>query len=559
MKKFRLTSWLVAIALIETTAFPVYSGEIPLGDDLTYRGCTVITISKGDSVFFGGNDDYINPDSYYWIEPGDSSKYGVIWIGTPDNPQQGINEKYLAYDANGLPRFNVNPHTERIPVPGEYHNYCMQIMHECSTIREVIDWVNKHQRFPYMHDQLHFADATGDAVIISAGKDGEMVFTRKGPGDGFLVSTNFNVANPLNGTSYPCWRYDLAQELLPRLIEKDEPLEHTDLTEVMDAVHEESASWTIETMVADLVNGLVYIYYFYQYDNPVILSVSKELSSPREPGPLSILFPEEVRKEATRRYTKNMSDQKINTVVGISWPLLVIASLILLFTVAGDFRKGLRFWLPAVLILGPFALIIRLIADKQRRTGVGNDAVIETLGDMIPVVIAYTAGIVILILKMLGGGISWQFQLTVILVMPLILVLAYHLALLAPVSKNNVGIFMAKRPVQVLASTFMALGGIIPVALPLVNKTLCMALLDPLSPLSIMTWWAFSVLGAFPGGILVFLMERWIVRRDFRAWTIFAGEDGEVVTPGWSRLWWWFVISFFVLVAGLITGAALVR
>jgi len=98
----------------------------------------------------------------------------------------------------------VNPHTERIPVTGEYyHNYLMQIMHECSTVTEVIEWANKHQRFPYMHDQMHFADKTGDAVIISAGNDGEMVFTRKTPGDGFLVSTNFNVANPANAYTYP--------------------------------------------------------------------------------------------------------------------------------------------------------------------------------------------------------------------------------------------------------------------------------------------------------------------------------------------------------------------
>ena len=91
--------------LIWSSAFP--QGKVP-------SGCSVITISKGDSVFFGGNDDYINPDQYYWVEPGDSSRYGVIWIGTPDNPQQGVNEKGLAYDANGLPRFEVNPHTERI-------------------------------------------------------------------------------------------------------------------------------------------------------------------------------------------------------------------------------------------------------------------------------------------------------------------------------------------------------------------------------------------------------------------------------------------------------------
>ena len=59
-------------------------------------GCTVFTISRGGSVFFGGNDDYINPDSYFWVDQGDEKNYGVIWIGQPDNVQQGVNEKGLA-------------------------------------------------------------------------------------------------------------------------------------------------------------------------------------------------------------------------------------------------------------------------------------------------------------------------------------------------------------------------------------------------------------------------------------------------------------------------------
>lgn len=32
-------------------------------------GCTVFTVSKGDQIYFGGNDGYINPDSYYWVDP----------------------------------------------------------------------------------------------------------------------------------------------------------------------------------------------------------------------------------------------------------------------------------------------------------------------------------------------------------------------------------------------------------------------------------------------------------------------------------------------------------
>ena len=57
--------------------------------------CSVFTVSKGDQVFFGGNDDWINDDQYYWVDPGDSTRYGMIWIGYPD-------KKYVAKPANGV-------------------------------------------------------------------------------------------------------------------------------------------------------------------------------------------------------------------------------------------------------------------------------------------------------------------------------------------------------------------------------------------------------------------------------------------------------------------------
>ncbi|UCF83518.1 MAG: hypothetical protein JSV50_20505 [Desulfobacteraceae bacterium] len=229
-------------------------------DGTAPTGCTVFTISKGEQVFFGGNDDYINPDSYYWIDPGDAQNYEAIWIGQPDNVQQGVNEQGLASDANGLPRVDVNPQTERIPVSGSYTSYPIHILHECTNVEEVITWVNTHQWHSYMHDQMQFADATGDAVIISAETDGEVVFTRKPPGDGFLVSTNFNIANPANGFSYPCWRYDRAQELLGQLVNHGGKLTAQDAATVLDAVHQQGgASWTISSLVADLPNGVVYL------------------------------------------------------------------------------------------------------------------------------------------------------------------------------------------------------------------------------------------------------------------------------------------------------------
>jgi hypothetical protein len=546
-KKSKLTT------VLEICAQQIFS-VAPSDINTFHSGCSIITISKGDSVFFGGNDDYINPDSYYWVEPGDSSKYGVIWIGTPDNPQQGVNEKGLAYDSNGLPRV-ANP------VKGEYyHHYIMQIMHECSRVEEVIRWANLHQHYPYMHDQLHFADATGDAVIISAGEDGEMVFTRKPPGDGFLVSTNFNVANHSNSFGYPCWRYDKAHELLGPLLETKDPLTIRDATAIMDAVHmEKGSSWTIETMVADLVHGVVYIYYFFQYDRPVVLNVKNELSNPREPGPLSKLFPEDVQQEAARRYHKARANLRTNWIVGISWPVILLVSLILLFLNRGLFKRGFRFWITAVVFLGPVALMAGFFALKRCKTTSCRNAIIETLGNLMPIVVSYTMVYTILILSMLSGNVTWQIQVTVMFGLPIIMGLVFHMAFLAPVSNKNFGRFLLQCLPLVLVTTFMGLGGIIPIAMPLVKKSLNMSLLIPLSPLAVMTWWAIVVLGALTGGLLIFLFQRWAIKNDFRSWTILTTGDGEIIIPKWGKLWWWVLISLGILFAGLLIGIVLAK
>ena len=557
MKTLLLIGIFVLTAVSETCAQQNYSDE-PSDNKTFPSGCTVITISKGDSVFFGGNDDFINPDSYYWVEPGDSSKYGVIWIGKPDDPQQGVNEKGLAYDGNGLPRFELNPHSERIPVKGEYyHHYIMQIMHECSSVEEVIRWANLHQHFPYMHDQLHFADATGDAVIISAGKDGEMVFTRKPQGDGFLVSTNFNVANPSNGYDYPCWRFEKATELLGQLVKKEGPVSGKVVTSVMDAVHVEGASWTIETMVADLVNGVMYLYYFYQYENPVIINVKDELANPRTSGPLSKLFPENVQKEAAERYKKMTKASRMNIIIGVSLSAFIVVSLAFLFVLPAR-KKGLRFWIPAVITLGPVALLARFLTLNSSKTSIWQNAIIETTGNLVPVVIAYLIAIIVMILKMISGGVSEQTQALFFLGLPLLLSwIVFQSPVLAIAGRKNFVKFLFQRLPQVLVTTFLASATISPATIILVKRTIVMSQIIPLSPWIVMTWLAIIILGSIIGGLLILLYENWAVKRGYQAWNVFAGNVGEVTTPEWKKLWWWIPISMGVLFTGLLIGIVL--
>jgi len=322
---------------------------------------------------------------------------------------------------------------------------------------------------------------------------------------------------------------------------------------------EKGSSWTIETMVADLVHGDVYIYYFFQYDHPIVLNVKNELSNPREPGPLSKLFPEDVQEEAARRYHTARANLRTNWIVGISWPVILLVSLILLFLNRSLFKKGFRLWITAVVFIGPVALMAGFFALKRCKTTFCRNAIIETLGNLIPVVVSYTVAIAILILSMLSGSVTWQIQVSIMFGLPIILGLVFHMAFLASFSHENAARFLLQCLPLVLVTTFIGLGGITPVALPLVNKSMNMSLLLPLSPLPVMTWWAIVVLGALLGGLLIFLFQRWSLKKDFRSWTILTAGDGEIMIPKWGKLWWWILISIVILFAGLLIGVILAR
>jgi len=509
-----------------------------------FPGCTVFTVSKGGRVFFGGNDDYINPDSYYWVDPGIGENYGAIWIGTRDNVQQGVNEMGLAYDANGLPRVDVNPHLEREPVSGGYTIYPIRILHECASVEEVIDWVNTHQWHSYMHDQMHFADATGDAVIISAGTDGEIVFTRKPPGDGFLVSTNFNVANHDNGNYSQ--RYETATTQLEQLVSQENELTVQDAVNVLDAVHVEgNSSWTIESMLADLPHGIVYLYYFYQYDKPVVLNVADEIANARADGSLSRLFPEDVQQEAARRYQHISQQRDYYQTLGKVWLGLVIFSLAILLVSLIKGQKGLVFWIPVVIILGPVGLLVWLAAGRNRGTSSWQAVLIETAGDLLPTVVAFLAVTVWLVLRM---GASDLLLLFLYFCSPLIIgVLVFQGPLLAFATRKGYGHTFLLRLPHTWATSNLGVAVIFALALPLVNISIQL----PLPPWTVVFWWGLIVLCALVAMLLLLLYEIWNVRQGHKAWTALAWKDGEVVSAPWRKLWWWILLSYAALIGGI--------
>jgi penicillin V acylase-like amidase (Ntn superfamily) len=240
--------------------------------------CTIFTSSYGDTVLFGNNEDWSNPNTYIWFELPKEGHYGGVYLGFDDFfPQGGMNEKGLCFDANALPEMPLNPHPELPYSVGWVVKYLME---NCSKVTEVIDLASKFNWGISMAYQVHFADATGDAVVISAGTDGDLNFTRKIEGNGYLVSTNFNLANPDNGW-LPCWRYNTATEMLDNINHEDN-LTVESFRNILKAVHQGGTYATKYSNIFDLKNQDIYIYKNFNFNEVVILNLAEELAKRNE-------------------------------------------------------------------------------------------------------------------------------------------------------------------------------------------------------------------------------------------------------------------------------------
>jgi len=205
-----------------------------------------------------------------------SGIFGVVyfatpWMGHPLVMMKGINEMGLSYDMNWLfSREKLNPHPERKP----QHQWAItQLMKKVSTVEEVLSTIFTYNWGNSISYQIHFADKSGDAVVIHAGTDGELTYTRKPKEIGYLVSTNFNLAR-LDKGNWNCSRYKTADKMLSKMgAENDLTVEF--MTSVLKATHQYT---TLFSTVYDLQKLRIYLFYNRQFDVPYVLDVKKEVA-----------------------------------------------------------------------------------------------------------------------------------------------------------------------------------------------------------------------------------------------------------------------------------------
>jgi hypothetical protein len=279
--------------------------------------CTGFSISKGDLVMVGNNEDWKNPNTKVWYVPAEEGKYGRVYFGF-DNfyPQGGMNEKGLVFDGFATAPNKVKKSLDKPAFSG---NLMDKVMSECATVNETLEIFSKYNLAFLERAMFFIADANGDSAII----EGDDIVRKKGK---YQVCTNFYQSRTRK-KNITCDRYKIATAML-----EDADDVSVDLGKrVLAATHNEGPYPTVYSNVYDLKRRIVYLYHFHNFQNEVVIDLKTELAKGARRLDLPDLFPRTFIAESFKNssiaelekrkaeYTYNVAAQVLNSYVGQYW------------------------------------------------------------------------------------------------------------------------------------------------------------------------------------------------------------------------------------------------
>jgi hypothetical protein len=285
------------------TTIAIVAGFILAGTPLL--ACTAFMASRGDTVYVGNNEDYINPLTKVWFEPRSQGKNGKVYYGRVyfgfDNfwPQGGMNDQGLFFDGFATKTKKIK---ESLHKPKYIANLIDKAMAECATVKEVLEVFGRYNLNFMERSMFMFADVTGDSVII----EGDAVVRKRGR---YQIATNF-YQSEIKDDSYPCERYKLAAKML----ENGGDITVDSFRRILAAVHNEGDFVnTLYSNIYDLKRKRVYLYYFHNFENKVVIELEDELKKGKHSYDLPSLFPKSFAAETyLNTYKRRKAIARVN-------------------------------------------------------------------------------------------------------------------------------------------------------------------------------------------------------------------------------------------------------
>jgi len=267
------------------------------------QACTGFLFKSGDTVYAGGNEDFVSKEFEIWFEPAATEdEYGSVFIGYEIEdglyfPFHGLNTAGLYHDSFGSGPKDLTEMRKLPQYDGERELF-EDVLMKTATAEEAIEFLGGYYHDLYENNMALFGDATGAAAV----KEGEVVVRSE---DDDFVLTNFMLSRtdkPLEA----CGRYRITSEML-------DGGEHSLglARAILSNTHNEGQNATKYSVICDLTNQIMYIYYFHDFEEVYILDLEEELKLGRRSLLLKDLFSEKWQEEVwTAEYGPKEPDEE---------------------------------------------------------------------------------------------------------------------------------------------------------------------------------------------------------------------------------------------------------
>jgi len=244
--------------------------------------CSMAKITMHGKTMVGNNEDYWDLDTRIWFEPGSNENFGAVYIGLNNlYPQGGINEAGLAFDYFATEYKEVKNFSGKKDLPPEIEKLILQT---CSTVEDVKSVLSQYNLRTYSEVIALYVDKTGKYLIV----EGDSLIIGDDPY--YLQASFYPSCTPnLDDVAIPF--YQKGRQLLSN--RKDTSLDFC--TMLMDTMHQDwNFGGTLYTTIYDLTDGIIYLYFNYDYSTYVKFNIADELKKGKRTLSIPELFPENI-------------------------------------------------------------------------------------------------------------------------------------------------------------------------------------------------------------------------------------------------------------------------
>jgi hypothetical protein len=237
--------------------------------------------STSRRVLIGNNEDN-SPDTptHLWFRAPRHGEHGyVLWGGDLVQPEGGMNDQGLFFDAAALP--HKLPLKRKPGLPDLTSYAVVPVLSQAVSVQEALTLLSRFNLVEQEKAQIFLADATGDYVVVHAN-----YVVRKKPGASTFVLTNYALqddpeVNPV------CWRRRTVQHEI-----QANPVSLQTISKALqDSAQRDPGNASLYSEAVDLKRRQVLLYVRQDYAHPVSLSLQRELRKGDHDLPMESLVP----------------------------------------------------------------------------------------------------------------------------------------------------------------------------------------------------------------------------------------------------------------------------